>query len=68
MREDLFFGYLGNGCTVADKKRTEYGDYMKIAHISESGDVKYYKTVSEEAKLRIQSVADIDRKNFLNRK
>lgn len=68
MKEDLFFGYLGNGCTVADKKRTEHGDYMKIAHISESGDVKYYKSVSEEAKKRIQSVADEDKRKFLDRK
>ena len=42
MDKNLLFGALGNGITVFDKTVQDNGDLKKIAHISKSGEVKYY--------------------------
>ena len=42
MDKNLLFGSLGNGITVFDKTVQDNGDFKKIAHISKSGEVKYY--------------------------
>ena len=39
---ELFYGYLGNGTTVCNKAVEENGDYKKIAHISEGGNIRQY--------------------------
>lgn len=39
---ELWFGCLGNGTTVCNKAVTENGDYKKIAHISEGGNIRLY--------------------------
>lgn len=39
---ELFYGCLGNGTTVCNKAVTENGDYKKIAHISEGGNIQLY--------------------------
>ena len=58
MKEDLFFGYLGNGLSVADKNRSENGDYKHIAHISKMGEISYRNcTISIEAKKKIEEAA-----------
>ena len=42
MDKNLLFGALGNGITAFDKTVQDNGDLKKIAHISKSGEVKYY--------------------------
>lgn len=39
---ELFMGCLGNGITVCNKAVQENGDYKKIAHIGETGNIKWY--------------------------
>lgn len=39
---ELFCGCFGNGTTVCNKAVTENGDYKKIAHISEGGNIRLY--------------------------
>ena len=45
MDKNLLFGALGNGITVFDKTVQDNGDSKKIAHISKSGEVKYYAPI-----------------------
>ena len=40
---ELGFYSLGNGTTVANRKKSIRGDYEQIAHISDSGSVTLYK-------------------------
>lgn len=55
---DLMFAYLGNGISVADRSRYEYGDYKKVAHISEYGMYKLYdKNLPSDAIQRIEEMA-----------
>ena len=39
---ELFFGCLGNGVTVANKAVVKNGDYKRIAHISNGGNIHFY--------------------------
>ena len=39
---ELFMGCLGNGITVCNKAVQENGDYKTIAHIGETGKIKWY--------------------------
>ena len=39
---DLFFGCLGNGVTVCNKAVMQNGDYKKVAHISNGGNIRFY--------------------------
>ena len=58
MKENLGFGYLGNGVTVWDSNREKNNDYLAVAHISEQGVVSYYKcSLSIEAKQSIETFA-----------
>ena len=36
---DLMFCSLGNGTTICDRNREEYGDYKTVAHVAEWGGV-----------------------------
>lgn len=38
---DLGFYCLGNGLTIADRNRMEYGDYKRIAHIQPWGKITW---------------------------
>jgi sugar (pentulose or hexulose) kinase len=38
----LGFGSLGNGITVWDNQRSEFGDYMTVAHIKTDRTVQFY--------------------------
>ena len=42
-KNDLGFGYLGNGITVFDRNFEVNGDYKRVAHISNNGDVTLFK-------------------------
>jgi len=69
-RSDLFLGCLGNGITVCDKSREEYGDYKRIAHIRESGIIKWYidsSTLPADVLGAIISHADRQHQAFLAR-
>jgi hypothetical protein len=40
---------LGNGTTVYDRNEMKYGDYKKIAHISEDGHtIEYYEDLPSD--------------------
>lgn len=42
-KNDLGYGYMGNGATIFDRNQTENGDYKNVAHISDRGDITLYK-------------------------
>lgn len=59
---DLFMGCLGNGITVYNKAIEENGDYKKIAHIRETGKIKWYidpATVPGPELLKIEHAANV---------
>lgn len=61
----LFFGSLGNGTTVSNRLQEEYGDYKKIAHISDNGIVEYYvKSLPTRVKKQIENHAAKDRERY----
>ena len=61
----LFFGSLGNGTTVSNRLQEEYGDYKKIAHISDNGIVEYYvKSLPTHVKKQIEKHAAKDRERY----
>ena len=65
---ELFMGCLGNGITVCNKAIMEHGDYKQIAHISNSGKIKYYVSegyIPVEDMQRIEQTAAEQRKTFL---
>ena len=41
----LFLGCLEDGITVCNKAVEENGDYKKIAHISDRGNIKFYGVI-----------------------
>lgn len=55
--ENLLFHHKGNGVTVCDSLRMEYGDYMTVAHIAYDRTITYYNSVSSEGKERIKHFA-----------
>lgn len=64
---ELFFGCLGNGTTVCNKAVMENGDYKKIAHISNGGNIRLYVSESYipvDAMEKIRAVAYRDREVF----
>lgn len=65
---DLFMGCLGNGITVFNKAVTEHGDYKYIAHIRETGKIKWYVNpalyVPGDALLKIEHVANVQTKKW----
>ncbi len=60
---ELFMGCLGNGITVCNKAVQENGDYKKIAHIRETGKIKWYVDpapyVPGDALLKIEHTANV---------
>lgn len=58
MKEDLMFGSLGNGITVADRNQEEHNDYKTVAHIAYNRDITYYdKKMTPEAMKSIEYYA-----------
>lgn len=43
IKYELGFGALGNGTTVWNRLHEVHGDYETIAHISDEGEIKYYR-------------------------
>lgn len=67
---ELWFGCLGNGTTVCNKAVTENGDYKKIAHISEGGNIRIYVAESyiPAAEMeKIKAMANRDKAEFIKR-
>lgn len=65
---DLFVGCLGNGTIVSNMAITEFGDYKRVAHISEHGHIKFYVSenyIPVEAMKRIKEIAEADKQRFL---
>lgn len=64
---ELFLGCFGNGITVCNKAVTENGDYKIIAHIRETGKIKWYVNptsyVPGNALLKIEHTANVQAKN-----
>lgn len=60
---ELFMGCLGNGITVCNKAVQENGDYKTIAHIRETGKIKWYVNpdsyVPSDAFLKIEHAANV---------
>ena len=66
----LFFCCLGNGTTVCNKGVTENGDYKKVAHISEGGNIRLYVAESyipADAMEKIKAMANRDKAEFMKR-
>ena len=67
---ELWFGCLGNGTTVCNKAVEENGDYKKIAHISEGGNIQLYVAESyiPAAEMeKIKAMANRDKAEFMKR-
>lgn len=64
--KDLFFGCLGNGVSVSNRKVEEHGDYKKVAHIATDGQITWYmKRIPVDCKAKILAEAeDVIRKNL----
>ena len=56
-RYDLGFAKKGNGTTVYNRNKMKYGDYEDVAHISEFGNVTYYKKLPSYAVDMIMAIA-----------
>lgn len=57
--KDLFFACLGNGTTVSNRKVEEHGDYKKIAHIGNDGQITWYmKRIPADCKAKILTEAE----------
>lgn len=66
---ELFMCCMGNGISVFNSAVTEYGDYKYIAHISETGNIKYYVAddyIQEESKKKIENAAENQRQEWEN--
>lgn len=66
---ELFMGCFGNGTTVCNKAVENFGDYLQVAHISDSGKIYWYVPVSaipKDALLKIQNYANKQKEKFWN--
>lgn len=64
---DIGMGYLGNGLTVWNRAEEEHGDYKTIAHVGETGVVKFYdKNLPPAIKRRIEKEGDLMKKKSKN--
>lgn len=64
---ELFMGALGNGLTVCNKAVMKDGDYEKVAHISDAGNITWYQkpsTIPGDALLRIEHQAHVMEAKF----
>ena len=67
---ELWFGCFGNGITVCNKAVEENGDYKKIAHISDGGNIRLYVAESyipAEAMEKIKAMANRTKAEFMKR-
>ena len=67
---ELFCGCFGNGTTVCNKAVKENGDYKKIAHISEGGNIRLYVAESHipAAEMEtIRTMANREKAEFMKR-
>ncbi|MGN0162346.1 MAG: hypothetical protein ACI4EA_02020, partial [Candidatus Ornithomonoglobus sp.] len=64
---ELGFGKLGNGTTVWNRLEEENHDYKTVAHISDSGEVKYYEDLPDDVKQLIEEQAAIDKAEYEER-
>lgn len=67
---ELFMGCFGNGTTVCNKAIENFGDYLQVAHISESGKIRWYvpsSTIPGDALLKIEHYANTTAANFWKR-
>jgi len=46
---DLGAFCMGNGTTISDRKREKYGDYKRVAHVSDGGTIKFWDDKFEAA-------------------
>ena len=46
---------MGNGTTISDRKREKYGDYKRVAHVSDDGKIKFWDDKFEAAASRFIS-------------
>ena len=62
---ELFMGHFGVGIVVSNKAVSHSGNYKKIAHIRETGHIKWYidpeSYVPEKEKQRILQVATVQK-------
>ena len=66
----LFMGCLGNGTSVCNKAVMEYGDYKKVAHISDHGVIKFYVSESyipTDAMQKIRKAAEASKAEFMKK-
>ena len=64
---ELFAGCLGNGTTVCNKAVEEHGDYKKVCHISNDGNITWYVEKDycpEEALVQIENWADTAKRDY----
>jgi hypothetical protein len=73
---DIGMGSLGNGITVYNRAEEVRGDYKKIAHISDEGDITYYdknlpsnikKQIEDRAKSMKTESVDMKLKNLIKK-
>lgn len=67
---DLFMCCLGNGITLCNKAVMSGGDYKRIGHISNAGNIKYYipeNRIPDDALQRIRNAADRNKAEFISR-
>ena len=57
---ELMFGHLGNGITVWNTKQEKHGDYVTVAHISATREVKFYEELPKHLKQKIIDCAKND--------
>ena len=65
----LGYGHMGNGLTVWDSNREEHGDYKKVAHISDNGEIItfYDKNLPLEVKGQIEDMASKEKEDYQKR-
>jgi len=57
---DIGAGSLGSGTTFWNRAEEEFGDYKKIAHVSDNGKITFYdKKLPNDIKSHIQKYADM---------
>ena len=54
---DLFIGHVGNGAICCDLSRENNGDYLKVAHIQENGQITFYEPLLDEDENEIKAYA-----------
>lgn len=67
---ELFFGCLGNGVTVCNKAVMQNGDYKRVAHISNGGNIRFYVPESyiPDAEMeRIRAMANRTKQEFMKK-